>query len=53
MLVVSRKVTEGVAIGDDIEVFILEVYRNRVKIGIKAPKDTLILRKELQRRDKS
>lgn len=53
MLVVSRKVNEVITIGDDIEVTILGVHRKRVVIGIMAPKDKLVLRKELQRHDKS
>lgn len=34
-------------IGDDIEIIITHIMEDRVKIGIKAPKDTKIYRKEL------
>ena len=34
-------------IGDDIEVVILEIQNDKVRLGIKAPKDVQILRKEL------
>lgn len=47
MLVVMRKSGQSFTIGKDIEIQILEVQPNGVKIGISAPKDLLILRKEL------
>lgn len=47
MLVLSRKKGQSLFIGDDIEISILEVTNDIVKIGITAPKDISILRKEL------
>ncbi len=47
MLVVTRKIEESVIIADNIEVTILEVSKDRVKIGIYAPKDVKIIRNEL------
>ncbi|MBD5103880.1 MAG: carbon storage regulator [Ruminococcaceae bacterium] len=47
MLVVTRKTEESVIIADRIEVTILEVAKDRVKIGISAPKDVKIIRNEL------
>lgn len=47
MLVLSRKKGESLLIGDHIELSILEVTGDVVKIGIKAPKEVPILRKEL------
>ncbi len=47
MLIVSRKKSESVFIGDDIEVVVTEIGADRVKIGIRAPKGVPILRKEL------
>lgn len=47
MLVVTRKTEESVIIADNIEVTILEVTKDRVKIGITAPKDVKIIRNEL------
>ena len=38
MLIVSRKKSESVLIGDDIEVLVTEIGADRVKIGIRAPK---------------
>ncbi len=46
MLVLSRKAGESVMIGD-IEVKITEVSGDRVKIGIQAPREYKIMRKEL------
>ena len=47
MLIVSRKKSESILIGDDIEVIVTEVGADRVKIGINAPKGVPILRREL------
>ena len=38
MLIISRKKDQKIIIADDIEITILEVGRNRVRFGIKAPK---------------
>lgn len=47
MLVLSRKSNEIIKIGDDIELRILEVKGDSVRIGIEAPKSVEILRGEL------
>lgn len=47
MLVLSRKKGEAVLIGDDIELTVLEIIGDTVRIGIKAPSEIGILRKEL------
>ena len=47
MLIITRKKGESLMIGDDIEIVISKIDDGSVKIGIKAPKDVQILRKEL------
>lgn len=47
MLVLTRKINESINIGHDIEIFIVEVKDDHVKIGIKAPKDIAIYRQEI------
>lgn len=47
MLILARKPGESIVIGEDIEITILEVEEGRVKIGIDAPRDINILRKEI------
>lgn len=47
MLVIRRRQGEGFCIGDSIEVDILEIDGNQVKIGIRAPREVSILRKEI------
>ena len=52
MLILTRRIGEKLLIGDDIEVVVLDVNRNQVKVGIKAPRDMTVLREELYIRDK-
>ncbi|MBQ7958272.1 MAG: carbon storage regulator, partial [Oscillospiraceae bacterium] len=47
MLVVTRKTDEGIVIADNIVIKVLDVGKDRVKIGIEAPKDVRIVREEL------
>lgn len=47
MLIITRKKGESLMIGNDIEIIISKIDDGSVKIGIKAPKDVNILRKEL------
>jgi carbon storage regulator len=47
MLVVTRKPGEGIKIGEDIEVTIVKIDDNSVKVSINAPKEVKILRSEL------
>lgn len=47
MLVLSRRRGDAILIGDDIEVTVIEIQGDNVKIGITAPKTIPVLRKEL------
>ncbi|MGN0578285.1 MAG: carbon storage regulator [Ruminiclostridium sp.] len=53
MLVVTRKTEESVIIADNIEIVVLEVSKDRVKLGITAPKDVKIIRNELRNTQES
>ena len=53
MLVLSRKLGEGIVIGRDVEVTVLEVRGNRVKLGLRGPSGVVIHREELHARIKS
>jgi carbon storage regulator len=48
VLVLSRKVDQTIVIQDNITIKILEINGDRVKIGINAPRDVVILRQELR-----
>ena len=47
MLILTRKVGESVAIGDDIQVSVVEIKGTQVKLGIRAPKDVTVHREEI------
>jgi carbon storage regulator len=47
MLILNRKVNESLIIDDRIEIKILEIVDGKIKIGIEAPKDVTVLRKEV------
>jgi carbon storage regulator len=47
MLVLSRKLKEAIQIGDDVELKIIAIEGDQVKIGIEAPKNVEIHRKEI------
>jgi len=47
MLALSRKSNESIIIGNDIEITVLEVKGEQVKIGIKAPKSIPVYREEV------
>ena len=47
MLVLTRKPNESIMIGDDVEVSVVEVKGDQVKLGITAPKSIKVHRKEI------
>ena len=47
MLVLSRKKNESIVIGDNVQIEVLKVSGNTVRIGIKAPREVKVLRGEL------
>jgi carbon storage regulator len=50
MLVLSRRESERITLGDSIVVTVVKVAGDRVRLGIEAPADVLVLRGELERR---
>ena len=52
MLILTRKIGEAVKIGDDIEVSIVGVKGNQVRLGINAPSDVAVHREEIYDRIK-
>lgn len=47
MLILSRKLGQAIMINDEIELVITEISGDKVKVGIVAPQDIKVLRKEL------
>ena len=47
MLVLTRKSSESIMIGDEIELTILSVSGDKVRVGIQAPRDIPVFRKEV------
>lgn len=50
MLILSRRAGESFLIGDNIRVTVLSSRGNQVRIGIDAPKDTVVHREEVYQR---
>jgi carbon storage regulator len=47
MLVLTRKSNQSIMIGDDIEVTVLSIMGEKVRIGIQAPRDVPVFRREV------
>ncbi len=52
MLVITRRIGETLMIGDEVEVTVLGVKGNRVRIGVNAPKEVPVHREEIYQRIK-
>jgi len=47
VLVLSREIDQSIMIGDDIEIFVVEVRGGKVRLGINAPRHVTVHRKEI------
>jgi carbon storage regulator len=47
MLVLTRKTNQSIVIGDDVEISVLAVAGDKVRIGIEAPRSVPVYRKEV------
>ncbi len=47
MLVLTRKTNESIMIGDEVEVSVLAVARDKIRLGISAPREVPVFRKEV------
>ncbi len=47
MLVLARRLNESIMIGDDIEVVVIDIKGDQVKLGIRAPRKITVHRKEI------
>jgi carbon storage regulator len=52
MLILTRRISESIIIGDDVKLTVLGVKGNQVRIGIDAPKDVSVHREEIYMRIK-
>jgi carbon storage regulator len=47
MLILARRVNERIVIGDSIEIFVVDIKGDQVKIGITAPREVKVYRREV------
>ena len=47
MLVLSRHKDESIMVGDNIEIMVIDIQRNKIRLGITAPKRVPVYRKEI------
>lgn len=47
MLILTRKLGESIIIGENVQLSVVEINKNNIKIGINAPKDVTIYREEV------
>jgi carbon storage regulator len=50
VLVLTRKVGEGIAIGDDVKIVVMQIKGKQVRLGIKASATTMVHREEVYQR---
>lgn len=50
MLVLTRKIGEGIAIGDDVKIIVMQIKGKQVRLGIKASPNTVVHREEVYQR---
>ena len=50
MLILTRRVGESLMIGDEVNVTVLGIKGNQVRIGVNAPKDVAVHREEIYQR---
>ena len=48
MLILTRKKDESIFVGDDVEIMIVEIRGDKVRLGIQAPKDVPVHRSEIK-----
>jgi carbon storage regulator len=47
MLVLTRKTNQSIMIGDEVEISVLAVSRDKIRLGITAPREVPVFRKEV------
>jgi carbon storage regulator len=47
MLVLTRKTNESIVIGEDIVLTVIQISRDKVRLGVKAPKEVSVHRREI------
>ena len=47
MLVLARRTNQSIMIGDDVEIVVVDIKGDQVKLGVKAPKEISVFRQEI------
>lgn len=47
MLVLTRKIDQKILVGDNVEIMVVDIYQDKVRLGITAPKEVKVHREEV------
>ncbi len=53
MLILTRRMTETLVIGDNVTLTVLEIKGSRVRLGVNAPRDVLVMREEASQKTRA
>lgn len=53
MLILTRRLTETLVIGDNVNLTVLDIKGSRVRLGVNAPRDVLVMREEASQKTKA
>ena len=53
MLILTRRLTETLVIGDNVTLTVLDIKGSRVRLGVNAPRDVIVMREEASQKTRA